>query len=355
MEPCKYHSKSDATFGEPCYWTKTALYYIPQRFLVFTSLMLFIVMTLNRYVAVVRPFSYKVYFKMRNVIKCLLAIVTTNLTITILEGALLATDASVNATRIFRYCLISIKLSLVAINAVIMIITYRAIANQFVGNFWVPVLVPLRALFFFRCRRKHQKYQTIKIRTAATVKNSPAEIEDGKNVNATVTSNYIIGADTLELPEISGSSEERNSSVVKPAYKNHPNVSQQTASKFGSNASIDSSECSVLEENNVIKAGHESRQQKQMHKLTSTFFFVGIAFILLSIPRSICMIAMMISNRLRKDDNFWGLFIVSYLFYGLNFLLNPYLYSFNNNYLKDEIRRLAREAFRCCTTQDEQI
>ena len=280
---------------------------------------------------------------MRNVVKYLLAIVTTNLILAIGEGTSLGTHhthyhCSFDVVRMIHFSTISFQIALVSVNAVIIVVAYRAISTQFAGRFWDPILLPFKALFFCRCTKK-DKYQTMtisertltwKLPEDSNRKKLPASESDVKNCT-----------DSVELPAIGRSFEEQNVEPELPcehSFQSRTLESPTSATNWGTL----NSECDVIGSNNTIRTNQESKKRKQMHKLTSTFFFVGLAFILISIPRYICMIAMMISQDLRSTPFFWQLIIASYLFYGLGFVLNPYMYAFNSGYLKQEIRLLVR-------------
>ena len=77
--------------------------------------------------------------------------------------------------------------------------------------------------------------------------------------------------------------------------------------------------------------------QQQKHYVTTIFFFVCVLFLAVSLPSSLAnLVSHLFEDYLSIEAQF-RLYLLTEILYGVNFLLNPYLFSFNNSYLKEQL------------------
>ena len=74
--------------------------------------------------------------------------------------------------------------------------------------------------------------------------------------------------------------------------------------------------------------------QQQKHYVTTIFFFVSVLFLAVSLPSSISHLVNHLFNNILPGTFIFNLYLLTETLYGVNFILNPYLFSFNNSYLK---------------------
>ena len=77
--------------------------------------------------------------------------------------------------------------------------------------------------------------------------------------------------------------------------------------------------------------------QQQKHYVTTIFFFVCVLFLAVSLPSALAnLVSHLFEDYLSIKAQF-RLYLLTEILYGANFLLNPYLFSFNNSYLKEQL------------------
>ncbi|XP_075265895.1 uncharacterized protein LOC142358375 [Convolutriloba macropyga] len=140
--------------------------------------------------------------------------------------------------------------------------------------------------------------------------------------------------------------------------------SMSVASDFSSVSSIGSSENGdqhKTNENRKTNVGkkesfQQTQQQRQQTKyqktITASFFYVGLVFIIVSLPTSLFNAAafwyLLIMDKTSEvfDIGFW----ISQTLYGLVFLINPCLYASSNLYVRKKVRKVMRRLSEwvCC-------
>ncbi|XP_075262067.1 uncharacterized protein LOC142353655 isoform X2 [Convolutriloba macropyga] len=94
------------------------------------------------------------------------------------------------------------------------------------------------------------------------------------------------------------------------------------------------------------------KQTPKVHKtLTLTFFYVGLVFIIVALPTSLFNAAglwyLLITDQVSEvfTIGFW----VSQTFYGFVYLINPCLYASSNSDVKEKVRTVARQVCKRCS------
>ncbi|XP_063714612.1 uncharacterized protein LOC134842272 [Symsagittifera roscoffensis] len=396
---------------------------IPYTFLILASLLLLIIMTLNRYVAVKMPFRYKVLFKTVNVIKYLLVIGILSTLFTSFDLALCILDAheAESYSHIFTLVWVYVKFLLIGVVAVLMFVMYKSISKQFGdNNFWLPILLPFKALVLCICCKKiieppnladhcasqhtlnrppvsRTEHQAATKSASAAAATAPKVTTSGNFLRPVIKLSVVRSNSTPDVSnantdlldvmrrdnEQHANSTAENSKDVQPAKgsKLDKHTSLLDVNKIevdksplhsASSSSLQGGERRVSsgsrlsrqfkmlgslvthhrkhhdhdEKADHAKASAEQKREKKKHHLTTTFFFISVIFIIVSLPSSL---AQVMSHWFpdRISGNFsWRLYLITETLYGLNFLLNPYLYSFNNSYIKRRLTSLFSSVLR---------
>ncbi|XP_075261989.1 uncharacterized protein LOC142353591 [Convolutriloba macropyga] len=329
---------------------------VPYTFLVLASLFLLIIMTLNRYVAVKVPFRYKILFKIANVIKYLIGIVVLSLVFASIDLALCIADPFEQEpySDAFTIVWIYMKILLIGIVTILMFVMYNSISKQFVGNFWAPILLPFRALFVcdFHCHEHDSMTSITTNHPEENVDNFSAHEHETDDQNE--DGNIIAPAEkpNPKKPKMGILLESPKQKISPPMFKGqkvslelkHPKLSNGSSRASDRMSSANNSPChkpvTSAKQKADQKALMEQKRQQKKHHLTTMFFFISIIFILVSAPNSANQVLAHLFPNVVSLIFQWRLYLITETLYGLNFLLNPYLYSFNNSYIKQKFREL---------------
>merc|ERR1711894_64886 len=118
------------------------------------------------------------------------------------------------------------------------------------------------------------------------------------------------------------------------------NLLQQTESGYHSNDELEvfpeNSEQQPrdeiwIEQSDNVSAQLRTRADKRLeYKMTSTFLFISIVYVLVSSPLTICLVLAVAKPELLSNNNFFEFYYNFQLLYGISFLINPYLFAFQN-------------------------
>ena len=327
---------------------------VPYTFLVLASLCLLIVMTLNRYVAVKIPFRYKILFKIANVIKYLVAITTISTLFATLDLVMCITDPYEQAiySEMFTIVWIYLKVFLIGTVTILMFIMYKSISNQFVGNFWAPIWLPFRALFEceFRCHEQDDiasvapshgedyanENQPISVYEHESDEPTSQKPPTVKKLSLAIEMQNVGTGENGSQSKLGRDTREHKSSLdIKLCGKMSLQASPAFEKRIGSDNSPSRRAISSKRKTDQ-KALMEQKRQQKKHHLTTMFFFISVMFIMVSAPNSIGQVISHLFPELLSLIFQWRLYLLTETLYGLNFLLNPYLYSFNNSYIKQK-------------------
>ena len=340
---------------------------VPYTFLIMASLLLLIVMTLNRYVAVKIPFRYKIIFKPSNVAKYLLIIFSVSTVLACVDTALCIADPQEThaLSELFTICWIYLKVVVITAISVLMFFIYKSISKQFVGNFYEPILLPFEALF--GCKRGFcgwgqepragMPFET-KLEMSTLVTHSPAngftqrrstehaipDISNTEHVNNLLSPNQ----EGVERAGTNSQQEEATNSG--PATLSH--TSPKVLSATTPSSPRKELSCKNSNEIQVHLTADQIRERKK-YQMTSMFFFISVTFIVLSVPNSVFQIISHLFENSVPISFLWKLYLITETLYGLNFLLNPYLYSFNNSYLKERFQAMKLNMSRFLTRKSK--
>ncbi|XP_075240102.1 uncharacterized protein LOC142335473 [Convolutriloba macropyga] len=370
---------------------------VPYTFLILASLLLLIVMTLNRYVAVKMPFRYKVIFKTSNVIKYLLIVALSSTVFASFDLVLCIFDPHEikDYSHIFTLIWVYMKFLLIGIVVILMFVMYKSISKQFGdNNFWLPILLPFKALLTCGCQKLVHRSSTSQfeltsmnqplanknsangasklptennlqvaqpqIKISLTRSNSnPVESvsESRKTTTCANSGNFSKQISLLDVTKVNVKTSRSVEHISDQKFIKKEPSSSSTFSKFSKNVRRLSSLLPKRLSESIYGGGASSktpaelRRERKKHHLTTTFFFISVLFIIVSAPSSLSQVMSHLFPTTITETFSYRLYFVTETLYGLNFLLNPYLYSFNNSYIKRKIRELI-SAVRSCFGAD---
>ena len=325
---------------------------VPYTFLIMASLLLLIIMTLNRYVAVKIPFQYKIVFKPSNVAKYLFTIFTVSTALASLDAALCIGDPNEThaLSELFTLFWVYLKIVIIVAISILMFFIYKSISKQFVGNFYEPILLPFEALFGCKngfCKWGRQEAAKTPLDTkfemTTLVTHSPINVgvQRRSTEHAIPDLSNIEHANNLLSPhpiqsEVENTSRQEGVSNPGPVTLDHngPVPSTATTPTSEKKGFVDN------KNQNPIRLTADQIRERRKYQMTSMFFFISVTFIVLSVPNSVFQIISHLFENSVPISFSWKLYLVTETLYGLNFLLNPYLYSFNNSYLKERFETM---------------
>ena len=131
-----------------------------------------------------------------------------------------------------------------------------------------------------------------------------------------------------------------------------------SVSSIGSSVNSDQHKTNKNRKTNVRKkeSFQQTEQQRQQtkykKKITISFFYVGLVFIIVALPTSLFNAAafwyLLIMDKTSEvfDIGFW----ISQTLYGLVFLINPCLYASSNLYVRKKVRKVMKRLNKwvCC-------
>ena len=360
-------------------------YYIEDS-LIFFSLAMLVLMTLNRYYAVVRPVRYKIYFKKSNVYKMLFGVSLLTLIVFFVLSIPFWKKIAGHLDDRFQYnFLVSlliwypIQLVLDIIVAIIMVVIYRSIAITLGENFWTPLMKTIRSGFrilmtkcdCFRNDRNENLEMVVITETKTDCENSQFQVEStiSTNQNEEEHKNLLnkTGDDscTNQVEQTSSSAPGKisaNSNSQKRTESFESRSGSGNADQKSSEFFLSASQCRTDTERSRLsstsstfskdpKKGCDRKistekvndKTKQNRRITSSFFFVGFSFIVTAIPTSVFIILLFV---LAMATNNWDLVLGSYMsqiLYGTVFLINPFLYMFSNHYVMEKLKRVTSQ------------
>ena len=304
---------------------------VPSTFLVFASLFLVLIIAFNRFMAVKYPISYKNVFRLKMIRLYLSGLF-------LVSGAFASIDIGIcvgdpfeqsDFAIYYSWIWIYVKFFLVIIAALSVFVVYKFIAGRFARSFWSPVKTPFK--YILTC--------------CATIQD---ESPPTANQNASDTD-----ADRSFANEEEGDEEDegyamtrRNSDVTETRMTKvsitRDQDSNDMLSANGGDEIVPMKKADKLQPPVLTKKKARktmSTQHQSKHYVTTVLFLVSCTFLAVSIPSSVSHIV----NHLLQDSIpmrlQFNLYLMTETLYGVNFVLNPYLFSFNNSYLKERLRQ----------------
>ena len=109
----------------------------------------------------------------------------------------------------------------------------------------------------------------------------------------------------------------------------------------------------------------EIARQKYQRRVTKTFFIVGVIFIAVALPATIApvVIGIPVAYQKYRDEvmsyyyggknshNYAAVVVPLRIFYCFIPVINPFLYAFSNNMVKERLKNLFRKICQCCGGQ----
>ena len=377
----------------------SVIHFIPYYSLVVASLMMQILITINRYYAVMKPFRYKYIFNTNKILLAVIGIAVTSLSFGV--GGFIAFTARVGhgPGYFFDFAWHSVRLILVITEAVFLFIVYRAVSKRFLVPFWEPVLIPMKKLLLCSSSKDRLdknsathpsdvlivrgtqnskavfRINKTKSQLTESESNSKAEVEfKNEQKESSVTDGYEAEISNNESVEVELGQEMaencadaiRNDSETGYTKVNFQQEADETCGKANApkmaeickdNTTKDSDTGytnvkiaqqtaeSCAKNKRSSRDEMERKRMKQKHKTTATFFFTGTMFLLMSIPN--CIVVIIIHMNQNKNRVLYIVMMTTYAMFGMSFLLNPYLFAFNSSYVREQFRKL------CCRNKEK--
>ena len=310
---------------------------VPPTFLTFASLFLVLLIAMNRFMAVKYPGTYKDVFKPRLVRTYLIILFLVSGTMAAVDFGICVADPMGKSSFAEYYSIFWIyaKFSLVTIAAVAMFVVYKLIANQFSRTFWSPIALP-----FMACCRRNQSVSSGPSESVAKYSHNSnfvsVEMNKSPFANQDDFQNQFqqMGSDDSQKSDKSNHSE--------PKRK----LTNMTVVRFNDDVPADNANIELYSPRTRKGMGSKRFQrrarkaltlQQQKHYVTTIFFFVCFVFLAVSLPNSISHLINHIFADSLSVTFLFNLYLLTETLYGINFVLNPYLFSFNNSYLKERI------------------
>ncbi|XP_075244124.1 uncharacterized protein LOC142338317 [Convolutriloba macropyga] len=318
---------------------------VPPTFLTFASLLLVLIIALNRFMAVKYPSTYKDVFKPKLVRSYLAVLFIISGTLASIDLGMCIADPLSSSSYSKHYSIfwVYVKFVLVMIAAVAMFLVYKLIAKQFSRTFWSPIALPFTAC----CSRSKNvtaapeaiaryqpktSYVSVEIRQKKAISFSDRE-EDHKSSRAP-SNNYepmatqnvpkrkmtdmTILADVHGIPPMTDHQVMHNGNIARPMIR------------------------MTTDAKRVQRRARKSLTlQQQKHYVTTIFFFVCFLFLAVSLPSSISHLINLVFSDTIPITFLFNMYLLTETLYGINFVLNPYLFSFNNSYLKERMAEMA--------------
>ena len=89
--------------------------------------------------------------------------------------------------------------------------------------------------------------------------------------------------------------------------------------------------------NRTIEQSAEEKRLARKYRTTSAFFFAGILFLTMSIPNCVLVIVMHELDERSITVNTYIFMYLTYALFALSFLVNPFLFAYNNVYLRKKL------------------
>ena len=260
-----------------------------------SSVLLMIMMTVNRYFAVLRPFSYKRVFRKANIVLYACTVFTISALTSCIDPISWVFELpyrQITIDVVYCYQVLSIL-----ITAGLMIYVYVAVHREFEGqNFWKPILGAFRLLFCYSICCKWFKCDVRKL-------TSQSSIDNNSENSPLVNSQFRLNAEQEDVNE---------------------NEDEITAS---------------------VKKVIEKKQRRMEHSVTTTFLFIVIVYLIVSLPVVVCLLLLVTKPSVMESEQFWAAFNSTAMLYGISFLINPYLFAFQNAYVREKLSMVARRCY----------
>ena len=340
---------------------------VPGTFLIFASLCLVLIMAFNRYLAVKRPTTYKEIFSPVLVRVYLSVLLFSSMGVAGVDLGICIGDPTLESSFAdsFSVFYIYAKFSLVFVASIAMILVYKIIAKHFSRRFWGPIAKP----FCFCCQGCNQDNGN----DTPACGGRDSELSQRKKdfIPLQQMERHRRPDDNNGQPNIISMSDKEadyNPGSSEQSDQSHQRVNLQVLSSgVTSNVSVryDSAKVDEIEiaapvvaeetptpnqSSRTVAVGRRiaarrARRakraltlQQQKHYVTTIFFFVCVAFLVVSLPSSLANVFSHIFEDYLSIKLQFRLYLLTEALYGINFVLNPYLFSFNNSYLKDQLR-----------------
>ena len=315
---------------------------VPPTFLIFASLFLVLVNAFNRFMAVKYPTRYKNVFRpqlVRTYLFCMFAI--SALLATVDFGICVADPWGLkDFSEYYSVIWIYAKFALVMVACFAMVLVYKLIAKQFSRAFWAPIALP----FTVWCCQSNNDDTCSQL----AVKNKPAKhnvhtYQSKLNVNFSndrkgCQSNRQSNSNNVEQIV---NKERKMSGFLTVQAEDGDAIEVLTTETKTDVELMSSKDANIEHESKGAVKTRKTRKRLTLHQrkhyVTTMFFFVSIVFLAVSLPSSISNLVDHIFHDKLPITFLYHMYLVTETLYGINFVLNPYLFSFNNSYLKDRL------------------
>ena len=335
---------------------------VPSSFLIFASLFLVLIVACNRYMAVKYPVRYKDVFKPKRVRFYLVGMFLVSGTLGGVDVGICLLDPQGESDFAHFYSVFWIysKFVLVMLATVVMFLVYKLIAKQFSRSFWSPIVLPFKSCCLMT--RLHRNNETVVTAVVAFTAQpschhtpsdqSPEEIGVAPN---TLNNDNNSGSPDNITPEAVEVNQGRYQAMVQIGDLSERYICQNEQAPVPGDADPDHLELNSgstgRQGDNTTSAPNRRQRrvkkaltlQQQKHYVTTIFFFVSVLFLAVSVPSSVSHLINLLFDNILPSSFIFNLYLLTETLYGINFVLNPYLFSFNNSYLKERRANLCRK------------
>ena len=342
---------------------------VPSTFLIFASLCLVLLVALNRYYAVIRPIPYKDIFSRKKVRVYLAAIFICSLIVASVDLATCITDPALETkfATSFSVFYIYAKLALVIIAAIALFVVYRTIARHFSQSFWSPIGEPFRSCFKPQEQNANVNHDPVGQNLAnqhhrRLAQNEQTPLQEARQNQYEAIVNFHSDEHRepreveIDLEQPTGTDHFQHSPLQTPNNTSQTRASVRYIVRFNV-ARDDENQIEVMategepgppptptqlgtrRREGKQRRGRNTKRnltpQQQKHYVTTIFFFVCIAFLVVSLPSSLANVINHFLDDYLSVKTQFRIYLFTEALYGINFVLNPYLFSFNNSHLRE--------------------